>query len=107
MPRKTSPEKDPISSPASPAAARSRRAATSRTQHPAKAADSPAMPDRDQETPARAEAAVAVDRELSHEQIARLAYALWEARGCQYGNPEEDWLRAEQELRGRALSTAQ
>ncbi|MEO8596280.1 MAG: DUF2934 domain-containing protein [Candidatus Solibacter sp.] len=30
--------------------------------------------------------------------VARLAYAYWEARGCQGGSPEEDWLRAEQEL---------
>ena len=32
------------------------------------------------------------------EEIARLAYSYWEARGCQGGCPEEDWLRAEQEL---------
>ena len=50
------------------------------------------------ETSARADT-VAVNRELAHEEIARLAYALWEARGCQGGNPEEDWLRAEQQLR--------
>jgi|HubBroStandDraft_6_1064221.scaffolds.fasta_scaffold4754627_1 hypothetical protein len=35
------------------------------------------------------------------EDIARLAYSLWEARGCQGGSPEEDWLRAEQELIGK------
>jgi len=34
-----------------------------------------------------------------HESIARLAYALWEARGCQGGTPEEDWFRAELEIR--------
>jgi hypothetical protein len=34
----------------------------------------------------------------SQEQIARLAYSYWEARGCQGGSPQEDWLRAEQEL---------
>ena len=33
-----------------------------------------------------------------HEQIAALAYALWQARGCPEGSPDEDWLRAEQEL---------
>jgi hypothetical protein len=33
------------------------------------------------------------------DEIARLAYSYWEARGCQGGSPEEDWLRAEQELR--------
>ncbi|HUP03262.1 MAG TPA: DUF2934 domain-containing protein, partial [Bryobacteraceae bacterium] len=35
------------------------------------------------------------------EEIANLAYFYWEARGCQGGSPEEDWLRAEQELRAR------
>lgn len=35
------------------------------------------------------------------EQIAALAYSYWEARGRQGGSPEEDWLRAERELRGR------
>jgi hypothetical protein len=34
-----------------------------------------------------------------YEEIARLAYSLWEARGGEGGTPEEDWLRAEQELR--------
>jgi hypothetical protein len=37
----------------------------------------------------------------AHEQIAALAYSYWEARGRQGGSPEEDWLRAERELRGR------
>jgi hypothetical protein len=41
----------------------------------------------------------------SREEIAALAYALWEARGCQGGSPEEDWLRAEEQLTARA-STA-
>ena len=35
------------------------------------------------------------------EDIARLAYSLWEARGRQEGLPEEDWLRAERELIGK------
>ena len=39
--------------------------------------------------------------EPSHEAIAELAYLYWEARGCQGGSPEEDWLRAQQELRAR------
>jgi len=32
------------------------------------------------------------------EQIARLAYSYWEARGCPEGSPDEDWLRAEANL---------
>ena len=34
-----------------------------------------------------------------HEEIARLAYSYWEARGCPIGSPEDDWYRAENELR--------
>ncbi|MFZ0936719.1 MAG: DUF2934 domain-containing protein [Bryobacteraceae bacterium] len=37
----------------------------------------------------------------SREDIAVLAYSYWEARGIQGGSPEEDWLRAEQEMRSR------
>jgi hypothetical protein len=33
------------------------------------------------------------------EQIAALAHALWHQRGCPEGSPEEDWLRAEQEIK--------
>ena len=31
--------------------------------------------------------------------IAQLAYAYWEARGRPWGSPEEDWFRAEHEIR--------
>jgi len=33
----------------------------------------------------------------AHEEIAKIAYGYWEARGYQHGSPEQDWLRAEQE----------
>ena len=39
------------------------------------------------------------DSAEDHESIARLAYLYWEARGCPIGSPEEDWYRAENELR--------
>jgi len=35
----------------------------------------------------------------THEQIARRAYEIFQARGCQPGNPEQDWHQAERELR--------
>jgi hypothetical protein len=38
------------------------------------------------------------------QQIAALAYSYWEARGCQGGSPEEDWLRAEQQLTAAAIA---
>ena len=34
-----------------------------------------------------------------HEQITALAHALWEARGCPEGSPEEDWFNAEAQLK--------
>ena len=39
--------------------------------------------------------------ELKADEIARLAHSYWEARGCQGGSADEDWLRAEEELRAR------
>ena len=36
---------------------------------------------------------------VPEEAVARLAYEYAEARGFVGGSPEEDWLRAEQELR--------
>ena len=61
------------------------------------------------ETPSQREAAL--DPQLIEEdgtepapsqrdQITLLAYSYWEARGCPFGSPEEDWLRAEQEICG-------
>jgi DUF2934 family protein len=38
----------------------------------------------------------------SPEEIARLAHQYWAERGHQDGYHEEDWYRAEQELRGKA-----
>jgi hypothetical protein len=38
---------------------------------------------------------------LKGEEIARLAYSYWEARGCEEGAAEEDWVRAERDLRTR------
>ncbi len=38
----------------------------------------------------------------SHDEIARLAHRYWAERGHQDGHDAEDWLRAEQELRGKA-----
>jgi hypothetical protein len=45
----------------------------------------------------------------THENIAALAYALWQEDGCPEGTDKEHWLRAEQELatnREIAMSTA-
>jgi hypothetical protein len=36
----------------------------------------------------------------AHEEVARLAYSYWEARGGG-GSPWQDWFRAEEELKRR------
>jgi hypothetical protein len=43
---------------------------------------------------------------LDQEAIARLAYSYWEARGCRNDSPEEDWFRAEAELRNQLAAAA-
>jgi len=51
-------------------------------------------------------AGAATDLKHSADEIERLAYSFWEARGYQGGSPEADWFRAEQELRERTAVTA-
>ena len=41
-------------------------------------------------------------RNFSHGDVAALAHEFWQSRGCPEGSPDEDWLRATQELRARA-----
>jgi Protein of unknown function (DUF2934) len=45
-------------------------------------------------------------RTLDQEAIARLAYSYWEERGHPTDSPDEDWLRAEAELRNRLAAAA-
>ncbi len=34
------------------------------------------------------------------QKIAARAHELWIERGCPFGSPDEDWFRAEEEIRG-------
>jgi hypothetical protein len=43
------------------------------------------------------------DGELPREEIARLAYSFWEHRQADKGSAEDDWLRAENELRAKRV----
>jgi hypothetical protein len=38
---------------------------------------------------------------FGHDDIARLAQELWQARGCPQGSPEQDWFQAAHQLRAR------
>jgi hypothetical protein len=42
--------------------------------------------------------------QVSNEEIASHAYRCWQERGCPEGSAEEDWYRAERELRERRLT---
>lgn len=45
--------------------------------------------------------AQAIAHEATEQEIAARAYQLWQDRGCPDGSPEEDWLRAIEDLRPR------
>ncbi len=38
---------------------------------------------------------------MEDKAIAQLAYEYWTQRGCPMGSPEEDWYRAERDIRNR------
>lgn len=44
----------------------------------------------------------AAGKPVSHDEVAKLAHRYWAERGFKDGHHEEDWFRAEQELRARA-----
>ena len=43
--------------------------------------------------------------QVTHGEVARRAYDLFLARGCEHGHDLDDWLQAERELRGRPSAT--
>src|SRR5258705_3769874 len=59
-------------------------------------------------TPLTAETAIALpiaSQDLAREDIAQLAYLLWETRGYSGGSPDEDWYTVEAQLRELTPST--
>ena len=87
MPTKRISENDLVVSAAAPP--RRKAAGAKRAKHTSSPAEKPSEP-----------AARAAVCEPSQDEIARIAYSYWEARGYAGGSSEEDWLRAERELRG-------
>jgi hypothetical protein len=43
-------------------------------------------------------------KQVTHDDIAKLAHSLWVARGFAHGFAEEDWLRAERHLKSMAAT---
>jgi len=90
MATKRSTSSEPVSSGAAPARAKS--AATRKHRNSA-------VTERSESAIAPSFAAAAPAPDPTFDDVAQLAYSYWEARGYQGGSSEEDWLRAEQELR--------
>jgi hypothetical protein len=44
---------------------------------------------------------IALGNDLGEQDIAAIAYDLWQARGCPDGSPQEDWFQAVELLRSR------
>src|SRR5262245_27184227 len=109
MTRKRTSETDLAVSGAGPATPVRRKTAArpraKRAAEPVETLASTVVAERETVMP-RAEAALAPVVEVSYEEIAKLAYSYWEARGFQGGCPDEDWFRAEVELRHRSAAAA-
>ena len=43
---------------------------------------------------------------VNHDQVAAIAYRIWQERGCPIGSDQEDWYRAEAELKNREVLVA-
>ena len=96
MARKSVSEKQVVTSSAAAAPARRKSASSKRVIRPA--VDSNAPESEPEVVTVAVVAAAVTPAESVQDAVARLAYSYWEARGCQGGSPEADWLRAEQEL---------
>ena len=73
---------------------------TSAAKH-RKSASKPGAPAPEPIAIAQADAPIPAKREIKHEDIALLAHSYWVARGYAAGSPEQDWLRAERELKAK------
>ncbi|MBZ5675363.1 MAG: DUF2934 domain-containing protein [Acidobacteriia bacterium] len=61
------------------------------------------MPKKAMKTaPASKAPAAPIESRPSQEEIAALAYSLWQAKGCPEGIPDDDWFNAEKVLKAKA-----
>jgi hypothetical protein len=113
MTQKRTTENDLVVS-GSGAAATRRKASRARSKHSATPVEEPVISASAEPAPTLSETTLSVTTvepsvtivEPAYEAIARLAYSYWEDRGFQGGSAEEDWLRAEMEIRRPLTVTA-
>ena len=48
----------------------------------------------------------AAERKSPQENIAQLAYAIWQSRGCPDNSAENDWIEAEMQLSNSPVETS-
>jgi hypothetical protein len=96
--KRVSEKKVVVSTSAASSSAVRKPTASRRTPRSAKSVETPAVSPVEFEAATPVAVALVVDQP-TQESIAALAYSYWLARNCEGGSPEEDWLRAEQELR--------
>ena len=44
--------------------------------------------------------------DCNQDEVAALAYKMWQERGCPIGSDQEDWFRAKNEVQNRKVSVA-
>lgn len=67
----------------------------------------PKEPTQEVVTPDLSEATELASNQDKREEVTRLAHEFWIERGCPIGTPDEDWFRAEAEVRSRASKRPQ
>jgi Protein of unknown function (DUF2934) len=86
-----------------PAAAPRRRAGTNKSDDlTQQSEDVMNLADGPAAEPVAVRAFSSIEYTLAHDEVSALAYSYWVERGYTEGSPEQDWLRAEEELRRRA-----
>jgi Protein of unknown function (DUF2934) len=73
------------------------------TENPRKKSQKTSTPASSRSTKKR----IAASAQVKHDDVARRAYDLFLARGCEHGHDLDDWLQAERELRATLRATPQ
>jgi hypothetical protein len=61
-----------------------------------------AVTEQTTKTAPASQAPASIESHPLQEEIAALAYSLWQATGCPEGMPDEDWFNAEKALKTKA-----
>ncbi len=102
MPKKRTAENEIVVPTAAAPALRRKSAARTRAKRTVEVVETPAIVT--EEVVVVAATAANPVSAPTYDEIAKLAYSFWEARGFQGGSQDEDWRRAEEHLRSAPLA---